>query len=136
MEPIKMLALDLDGTLAVNGHDVLPATRAALTDLHNDGVEVVIATGRRFRTTRFVMENLGFDVYAVCNGGALIKTPEMETLREAVFSAGQIASLAEIARCHGLSVFAQMRFSFMRETKHIILCFSKEIPDSSHRGLK
>lgn len=107
MEPIKMLALDLDGTLAVNGHDVLPATRDALTDLHNDGVEVVIATGRRYRTTRFVIENLGFDVYAVCNGGALIKTPEMETLSEVVFSAEQIASIAEIARGHGLSIFAQ-----------------------------
>lgn len=107
MEPIKMLALDLDGTLAVNGHEVLPATRAALEALHASGVEVVIATGRRYRTTRFVIDNLGFDVYAVCNGGALLKSPTMETLNETLFPREQMAWLVEIARRHGLSIFAQ-----------------------------
>ena len=51
-----MIALDLDGTLAVENHQVLPATRDALKDLHFNGVEVVIATGRRYRTTRLVIE--------------------------------------------------------------------------------
>ena len=107
MPPIKMLALDLDGTLAVDNHQVLPATRAGLKNLHETGVEVVIATGRRYRTTRFVIDNLGFDVYAVCNGGALVKTPNAETHYETTYSTSQLNDIVNIARDMELSLFAQ-----------------------------
>ena len=94
---IKMIALDLDGTLAIDNHQVSPATREALTALHDGGVEVVIATGRRYRTTRYVIENLGFDVFAVCNGGALIKHADTETLHaETLLRPSQIC---RVRRC-------------------------------------
>jgi hydroxymethylpyrimidine pyrophosphatase-like HAD family hydrolase len=38
-----MLALDLDGTLAIDNHQVLPATRDALKHLHDADVEVVMS---------------------------------------------------------------------------------------------
>ncbi len=101
---IKMIALDLDGTLAIDNHQVSPATREALTILHDGGVEVVIATGRRYRTTRYVIENLGFDVFAVCNGGALIKNADTETLHAETFD---IAPVVEAARATGLNIFSQ-----------------------------
>ena len=101
---IKMIALDLDGTLAIANHAVSPATREALKALHEDGVEVVIATGRRYRTTRFVIDNLGFEVYAVCNGGALVKDADQATLHTERFCA---ADLAAAARDAGLTLFAQ-----------------------------
>jgi len=102
-----MLALDLDGTLAVDNHEVLPATRDALRNLHDGDVEVVIATGRRYRTTRYVIENLGFDVFAVCNGGALVKMPDSSTLHESPFSTLQLNKLVTIARDMDLSLMAQ-----------------------------
>ena len=101
---IRMIALDLDGTLALANHKVSPATRDALADLHEGGVEVVIATGRRYRTTRYVIENLGFDVFAVCNGGALVKTPDQQTLHRETFD---IRPLVEVAREFRLTLFAQ-----------------------------
>lgn len=102
---IKMIALDLDGTLALDNHQVSPATRDALAELHHDGnVEVVIATGRRYRTTRFVIENLGFDVFAVCNGGALVKAPNQSTLHAEFID---VEDIAHLARDHGLPIFAQ-----------------------------
>lgn len=101
---IKMIALDLDGTLALANHQVSPATRQALTDLHADGVEVVIATGRRYRTTRFVIDNLGFDVHAVCNGGALVKAPDQKTLHSELLD---VTDIAKVAREHSLPIFAQ-----------------------------
>lgn len=102
---IKMLALDLDGTLALPiDHQVSEATRTALAALHADGVEVVIATGRRYRTSRFVIENLGFDTYTVCNGGALVKTPDQKTFYSDTFC---IADCAMLARELNLTLFAQ-----------------------------
>ncbi len=105
--PIRMLALDLDGTLAVGDHDVLPATRRELVKLHHSGVEVVIATGRRYRTTRFVIDNLGLDVYAICNGGALVKAPDGSTLHARTIPAQDINSLVGIARSMNLALFCQ-----------------------------
>lgn len=107
MSLIKMIALDLDGTLAQNNHEVLPETRDALEALHDSGVEVVIATGRRYRSTRFVIDNLGFEVFAVCNGGALVKTPTLETLHETTFNQSQLASLVDIARGLDIALIAQ-----------------------------
>jgi Cof subfamily protein (haloacid dehalogenase superfamily) len=99
-----MIALDLDGTLALDNHQVSPATRDALQELHEDGVEVVIATGRRYRTTRFVIDNLGLEVFAVCNGGSLVKRPDQRTLHSAAFS---VKPVVELARQMNLTVFAQ-----------------------------
>ena len=101
---ITMIALDLDGTLAIENHQILPATRDALEDLHSNGVEVVIATGRRYRTTRLVIQSLGFDVYAVCNGGALVKGPEQSTLHAENYD---VTAVTELARELGLTLFAQ-----------------------------
>ena len=67
--PIKLLALDLDGTLAVDNHQVTEKTRDALHEISDEGVEVTIATGRRYRSARYVMENLGLDTFCICNGG-------------------------------------------------------------------
>ena len=101
---IKLIALDLDGTLALENHEVSPSTRNALDDLHHNGVEVVIATGRRYRTARYVIENLGFDVFAVCNGGALVKAPDQSTFYSENFS---ILPLLELTRELNLTLFAQ-----------------------------
>ena len=99
-----MIALDLDGTLALQNHEVSPLTRDALDDLHHNGVEVVIATGRRYRTTRYVIENLGFDVFAVCNGGALVKAPDQSTVYNENFS---ILPFLMLTREFNLTLFAQ-----------------------------
>ena len=99
-----MIALDLDGTLALQNHEVSPLTRDALDDLHHNGVEVVIATGRRYRTTRYVIENLGFDVFAVCNGGALVKAPDQSTVYNENFS---ILPFLMLTRELNLTLFAQ-----------------------------
>ncbi len=65
MQPIKILALDLDGMLVLQDHEISAVTRSCLTQLSNQGIELIIATGRRYRTTRYVIENLGFPVHAV-----------------------------------------------------------------------
>jgi hypothetical protein len=107
-QAIRLLALDLDGTLALDDHKISPATRAALEQLHTqEDVEVVIATGRRYRTTRYVAENLGFDVAIVCNGGALVKNKRQETLQAVEFNLEHIAFLTSIARDLGMTLSAQ-----------------------------
>lgn len=105
---IKMLALDLDGTLALDNHQISPATKDGLQQLHeSEGVEVVIATGRRYRSTRYVADNLGFDVSIVCNGGALVKNQQHQTLQSVTFSETQVEHLINLGRRVGLSLSGQ-----------------------------
>jgi Cof subfamily protein (haloacid dehalogenase superfamily) len=107
MQPIKLVALDLDGTLSLDNHQVSPATRQALNELHKDGVEVVIATGRRYRSARYVIENLGIDSYCVCNGGALVKDHEQKTLNSTPFAKNEYQQIVECARICGVVLSAQ-----------------------------
>ncbi len=98
MHRIRMLALDVDGTLAAKGDEVTPRTREALAMAREHGIEVVIATGRRYRTTRRIVEALGMPVPAVCLGGALIKDHEEQTLFTSRFDEDAFATV------HGLAL--------------------------------
>ncbi len=73
---IKLLALDLDGTLldryGVASEENIEAIRAA-EDL---GVLVTIATGRRFRDARPVALEVGLNAPILTHNGALIKTAD------------------------------------------------------------
>lgn len=75
MSRYRLLATDLDGTLF--GHDLLisPRTRAALGRWTARGGIVAIATGRMFRATRPIAEDLGVITPLICYQGAWIRHP-------------------------------------------------------------
>ncbi|PYS99089.1 MAG: hypothetical protein DMF63_13540 [Acidobacteria bacterium] len=70
---IKLLALDLDGTLLNSKGVVSDANRAAIRAAENRGVLVTIATGRRFRDGRPVGIDLELNAPLITHNGALIK---------------------------------------------------------------
>ena len=107
MNEIRLLALDVDGTLAWRADEILPETRRALHALHDTGVEVVIATGRRYRTTRRAIEALGLDVAAVSLGGALVKERDGATLARQSFSSDALGRVVGRLKSHGLSPIGQ-----------------------------
>lgn len=104
---ISLLAIDIDGTLVASGDRVSPATRASLRRASRHGLRVVLATGRRYRTTRLVMDQLGLALPAVCLGGALTKAASGETLHSEPFAPGQIERLLGLARRRGLALILQ-----------------------------
>ncbi|MCP3986437.1 MAG: HAD family hydrolase [bacterium] len=102
-----MMALDVDGTLAHRGDEVLAATREALHRAHGEGVEVVIATGRRYRTTRKVIDGLGLEVASVTLGGALVKDADGVTIRCKTLTAVDLQDVACAYREVGVSGVGQ-----------------------------
>lgn len=103
----RLLALDVDGTLAWRGDEVLPATRRALHLAAAAGVHVAIATGRRYRTTRRVIDALGLPVPAVSLGGALVKDGRARTLHEVPFAAPELRAVVAALREAGLAPVGQ-----------------------------
>ena len=77
---IRLVAIDIDGTL-LDGTGRLPdANRQAIHAAVARGVEVVLATGRSFHHARPIAEQLGVTVVLIVNNGALVKTPDGDTL--------------------------------------------------------
>src|SRR5688572_29849760 len=70
---IKLLALDLDGTLLNSRGQVSDGNRAAIRAAEDLGVLVTIATGRRFRDGRPVGLELELNAPLVTHNGALLK---------------------------------------------------------------
>ncbi len=101
MPRYRLLAIDIDGTLVNSRDELTPATRAALVRAGEAGIQVVLATGRRYSRTLHLVEPLGIDVPLVTASGALIKDPhDHRTLYRAEFGPGVLCrTLATIDEC-------------------------------------
>src|SRR5205085_11541328 len=70
---IRLLALDLDGTLLDSCGRVSARNRHAIERARAAGVRVALVTGRRFRDARPLALELGIDVPVIAHNGALTK---------------------------------------------------------------
>jgi 5-amino-6-(5-phospho-D-ribitylamino)uracil phosphatase len=70
---VRLLALDLDGTLLDAQGRVSARNRGALAAARARGVGVALVTGRRFRDARPLALELGIDVPVIAHNGALTK---------------------------------------------------------------
>ncbi len=70
---IKLLALDLDGTIFGDDLIISDRTRHAIRSAQQAGVLVTIATGRMFKSARQVASELGIGAPLICYQGALIR---------------------------------------------------------------
>ena len=52
MTAIRLIAVDLDGTLLDSRSVVSPNNREALAEAHRRGVQIVVVTGRRFHSAK------------------------------------------------------------------------------------
>ena len=71
--PYRLLALDVDGTLLDPDGELRDAVRQAVIAARQSGLRVVLCTGRRFRSTRPVAQDLQLDGPVVVHNGALVK---------------------------------------------------------------
>lgn len=105
--PIALVAIDLDGTLVRRGDEVTAGTKAALQRARAAGLRLVLATGRRYRTTRRVMQALELDLPAICLGGALTKDAGGETVRSRALMPRSARALLTLARRHDIALAFQ-----------------------------
>lgn len=69
---IKLLAIDLDGTLLDRQERIAEADRQAVAAAQATGIQVMIVTGRSWRSTQPYYEALGLTGPAICYLGALV----------------------------------------------------------------
>ena len=83
---IKLLALDIDGTLITSRGELTERNREAIEQARQRGVHVVLVTGRRFGSAHLLLQELQLDLPVVSHNGALTKdTRTLETIRTETF---------------------------------------------------
>jgi Cof subfamily protein (haloacid dehalogenase superfamily) len=78
----KLIATDMDGTLLRSDDTVSPATAAELARWQDDGVPVVLATGRPPRWMQRIREVLTSGTAVCCNGAVLLDLARFEVVDE------------------------------------------------------
>ncbi|RBY84099.1 HAD family hydrolase [Blastococcus sp. TF02A-30] len=79
----RLIASDMDGTLLRSDESVSDATVAELERWRDQGVPIVLATGRPPRWMHGVREVLRFGTAVCCNGAVLLDLEPMEIIDEA-----------------------------------------------------
>jgi 5-amino-6-(5-phospho-D-ribitylamino)uracil phosphatase len=77
--PIRLIAMDIDGTLLDNRHELPDANRDAILEAQSRGTEIVLVTGRRFDFARPIAERIPCELALIINNGAVIKSKSGET---------------------------------------------------------
>ena len=73
---IRLIAIDIDGTLLDSKFKVPEANRRAIAKAVSLGIEVALVTGRRFDFARPIAEEVGSPLTMIVNNGALVKSSD------------------------------------------------------------
>jgi Cof subfamily protein (haloacid dehalogenase superfamily) len=93
---IKLLALDLDGTLLDSNGKISDKNKSAIRQAEEKGVLVTIATGRRFRDALPVAKEAELNAPLITHNGALLKYAD--TFEAVAFSPLATETVKEILR--------------------------------------
>jgi len=94
---VRLLAIDLDGTLLDSRSEISPANLQALAEASARGVQVLIVTGRRFHSARPFVAQLPCPVAVISSNGARIATSSGGVLYRNFLPAAVARQALEIA---------------------------------------
>lgn len=120
--PIRLIAIDLDGTLLDSKVQIPPANLKALQRAHQAGVEVVLVTGRRHKFAMPIAEQLGFDLWLITSNGAVTRSSAGE-----LFHQDLLPRETALRLCRSMESYRNhMVLTFDREGTGAIVCESRE----------
>ncbi len=131
--PIRLLGVDIDGTLLNPEFQISSVDLAALRRVHAEGVEVVVVTGRRHTFALPIVQQLGFDLWVISSNGAVTRSLAGETFHRDLLPAETCRRLcADMQEFRGNTVL-----TFDKETKGaIVLEHMNELNTSIQRWLE
>ena len=78
---IKLLVIDIDGTLLTPEREITARTRDAIHAAQAEGIVVTLATGRRYTNTAPIADALGLSIPLIlCDGALILQHPQVMVL--------------------------------------------------------
>ena len=97
---IRLVAIDIDGTLLDSRWQLPDANRDAICAAVDAGVEVAIVTGRRYDFARPIIDLLPCPVTAIVSNGAIVRSPDGATHLRHLLSRATAQAVLEATREH------------------------------------
>ncbi len=120
--PIRLIAIDIDGTLLDSKVEISHANLDALRRAHEAGIEIVLGTGRRHKFALPIAESLGFDLWLISSNGAVTRSTRGE-----MFHQDLLPKATAIRLCRHMQQFRNHTvLTFDREGMGGIVCESYE----------
>jgi Cof subfamily protein (haloacid dehalogenase superfamily) len=102
MQPFKLIAADMDGTLFTSQHTLSPRTEAALRAATDSGIPIVIATGRaRSALAVETIEHLGLQTPGIFLQGTAVHNADGSLLHSNPLDAELAATLISLSEAEG-----------------------------------
>ncbi|HGV3502200.1 TPA: sugar-phosphatase [Providencia stuartii] len=120
---IKLVAIDLDGTLLNPQHQISPAVKDAVIQASQKGVYVVLASGRPFSGITPYLKELGLNTannYCISNNGSVIhQASDGSHLVEVPLDFDDFQYFEELARNVGIHMHALADNTMFTANRHI-----------------
>jgi len=105
---IKLIAIDLDGTLLTSDRLLSEENRQAIQMAKAAGIQVVLCTGRPLRSMKYLLDEAGLkeagDIAITYNGGLIQETQTGDIVKQITFNREQCLDIYELGRMLNLPV--------------------------------
>jgi hypothetical protein len=78
-DSLRLIAIDIDGTLLNPEFKISETDLATLRRAHAQGIEIILVTGRRHTFALPIAQQLGFDLWLISSNGAITRSLAGET---------------------------------------------------------
>jgi Cof subfamily protein (haloacid dehalogenase superfamily) len=117
---VRLIALDIDGTLLDSRWQLPEANRAAIAAATQRGIEVALVTGRRYDFALPIAHQIGAPLTMIVSNGAVIRTQDGETHVRHLLSRETAGRVLELTRewrdCSGVVFDRRRENQIMLET--------------------
>lgn len=95
----RLIALDVDGTLLNDHHELTERTKQTVRKINDAGAAIVLCTGRSPVSTLPILQQLGLEGTIIThNGAATIRSSDREIIHHYPFAAEQLSQLVNYCR--------------------------------------
>ncbi|KWU54064.1 Cof-type HAD-IIB family hydrolase [Priestia megaterium] len=135
----KLIALDMDGTLLNNQQEISTENRQAIAKAQEQGVHVVLSTGRSLLTCREYAQSLQLSSYLITVNGSEIWDESGELVERKLIDASSIEKMWNLTQEHKLNFWAVTTDKVWRDefpediASQEWLKFGYDIPDDALR---
>ena len=99
---VKLIAIDMDGTLLTPEHSISPRTILAINKALEQGIQVVIATGRAFYEAHAIVREYDLNLPYICLNGAQVRNDQHEVVVNYPLNSELVAHATDIFKSEDL----------------------------------
>ncbi|TXK86017.1 Cof-type HAD-IIB family hydrolase [Paenibacillus sp. N3.4] len=142
----KLIALDVDGTLLNDDHELTERTIETIQEVHDQGCHIVLCTGRAPASTLPILQQLGLEGTMIThNGAATVHADErgQSLVNEFSFTLSEIQPMLDYVRregihfdvCTSFNMYIERIGEYEKEMYKKFLISPKLVTDVSELGL-